>query len=165
MEYISEAFEEAFDLIAYNSVIPVVSTILFVALTIYIRKTDDRGRRKLGNVMLGFSVPDMLVVFGNIVLFVLSFARGYSNLKASNGFSAQENDNMRLIGYNSDSVGLILLDLPVILIMGIAAMVIGIIILKKDLGKPAGVLCIILGLTYSIFSVMIFGPLIGGISY
>ena len=41
----------------------------------------------------------------------------------------------------------------------------GIIILKKDLGKPAGVLCIILGLTYSIFSVMIFGPLIGGISY
>ena len=165
MEYISEAFEEAFDLIAYNSVIPVLSTILFVTLVIYIRKTDDRSRKKLGNVMLGFSVPDMLVVFADIVLFILSFARGYSNLKASNGFSTHENDNMRLIGYNGNSVGLILLDLPIILIMGIAALVIGIIILKKDLGKPAGVLSVILGLTYIVFSVMIFGPVIGGISY
>lgn len=134
-------------------------------MAVFIRKTTDSDRKKLGNVMLGFSVPDIIVVFADLVLFVLSFARGYSNLIASNGFSVWENDNMRLIAYNGNSVGLILLDLPIILIMGIAALVIGIIMLKKGLGKVTGILSIILGLAYIIFSVMIFQPVLSGISY
>ena len=153
MEYAIEAFKEAIDLVGLNSRIPLASFAIFLTLTIVIRKTTETGRRKLGNVMLGFSVPSILMALADLILFILTFIRGYHNLKASNGFSVFEDESRILYTYNGTSVTLILVDLFIIFIMGIAAFVIGIIILKKECGKAVGISSIIIGLTFAIFSI------------
>ncbi len=74
MEYAIEAFKEAIDLVGLNSRIPLASFVIFLTLTIVIRKTTETGRRKLGNVMLGFSVPSILMVLADLILFILNLS-------------------------------------------------------------------------------------------
>ena len=165
MEYVGEAFKEAIDLVGLNSRLCFLTLFFFLILAFFVKKSEEEDRRKLGRRMLWLSIPGDLLALAFIVLIIKTFARGYSNLKASNGFSVFENDGRILYTYNGHSLGLLLLTLPVMFYMGVVFLVIGIKILKNGLGKAVGIIEVLFGIGYILSSILLFSPIITGISY
>ena len=146
-----------------NARLMLIAFIIFMILVVVIRRTDIYGRRKLGNIMLGFSIPGGLVLIIYVVLFILCYIAYHQEFENGMNFEGGISDIVRT--YMGISGDLVLISMIIVLIYGIVSAIIGMLMLKNGYGTSIGVIALTIGGIFAVLSTLLFFPVLAGMSY
>lgn len=143
-----DAFEIA-DIILEQSYVMWIIYGSFFVLALFVRKKNNKTRLHTGSVLLGFSIPGMLVSLacaGDFVYVMAVCIKAGSSLGKNKFLS--DYPGIRELQYNCQGLPLTCFILSPILfgILAIVAVICGIVILKKRAGKSAGLITLIYGI-------------------
>ena len=117
---------------------------LFLILAAVMLRTDIKARKRLGKVLLGFSIPGMLVA---LISFGISLYRFFIMKSYIDPVTHVLNTDVdKVIGLGNESLTIFALSGILMQIEGIAALIAGILMLRKGCGRIAGILAIVLGI-------------------
>ena len=157
MNYWAEAYSIA-DVTLENSIPMWIVYIGFFVLALFVRKKGDKTRRRTGNVLIGTSIPGLLISASLLCVFSYIMLKTYS-VMSSNGFRSVYDmpDYARLHELaNGYPITCILFSLIIIAVMSVVAAVCGIVILARRAGKAAGIVTLVFGTALFAFDVWYF---------
>lgn len=135
----------AFDIIFDNSWIPWIVFTSFFIVAIITRRTDNKIRRKTGNILLGMSIPGMLIVLVSLLMFIFNFfwILGHINFDtgSTGGLGNWHED------FENFSICFFLFPILLFPIQGITSLISGIHILRRGIVKVIAVILIFMGIS------------------
>ena len=154
MDIWKQAFGIA-DIVLEQSYVMWIVYISFFALALVVRKKINKTRLHTGSVMLGFSIPGMLVSATCVGIFC--YVMGICLREGAKGEHKYLPDYpaVRAIQFSCQEWPLAFLVFSPVLfgILSLVAIICGIVILAKRAGKAAGIITLIYGIALGAFSV------------
>ncbi|SCW48409.1 hypothetical protein SAMN02910456_01334 [Ruminococcaceae bacterium YRB3002] len=145
MDNFKEAIEYA-DAAFANSKFFLVVCISFLILAFVVRHTQDRTRRKCGNVLLVSAVPSILMYAACLGAGFYTAVVCYRGLEAGALCAGDVDEGNRLMGLcNGVPIDCMFFSLFIFPVTAVIAIVCGVIIIRKDAGKKTGIASIIYG--------------------
>lgn len=140
-----------FDIIFDNSWIPWIVFTFFFIVALITRRTDNRIRRRTGNILLGVSIPGMLIVLVSLLMFIFNFfwILGHINFDtgSTGGLGEWHED------FENFSIYFFLIPILLFPIQGITSLISGIHILRRGTGKVIAVVLIIIGIALTALTI------------
>lgn len=157
MNYWAEAYSIA-DVTLENSIPMWIVYIVFFVLALFVRKKGDKTRRRTGNVLIGTSIPGLLISASLLGVFFYVMLKTYSVMSSNNLRSIHDMpDYSRLHELaNGFPITCIFFSLIIFAVMSVVATVCGIVILARRSGKASGIITLIYGIALFAFDAWYF---------
>ena len=142
------------DIVVMNSRLMWIVYISFFILALIVRKGENKTRHTVGSVLLGASMPGLLISAGCLGLFIYGMVKCYQVILSKEYYNMKDSPVVRNIQEMCNSVPVTLLLLSVVLffILAVIAVICGIVLLGKKAGKGAGVITLLYGLGLTVFA-------------
>ena len=153
MDYWKAAYQVA-DIVLENSRLMWIVYISYFVIALKVRKKEIKTRKRVGALMIGASVPGLLISAGCLGLFVYAMIKCYRVAASKEFYILGDSPVVRHIQQMCTSVPVTCLVLSLFLfyILAVIAVMCGIIILARRAGKGAGLFTLIYGLCLTGFS-------------
>lgn len=137
-----------------NSRLMWIVYISFFILAVIVRKSENKTRHTVGSVMLGASMPGLLISIGCLGLFVYSMAQCYKVILSKEYYNIGDSPVVRNVQEmcNSVPVTFMLLSIALFFILALISIICAIVLLGKKAGKGAGVITLLYGLSLTVFA-------------
>lgn len=149
-----KAAYEIADIVLENSRLMWIVYISFFVIALKIRKKEIKTRRRVGALMIGASIPGLLISAACLGLFVYAMIKCYLVAASKEFYVLGDSPVVRHVQGMCNSVPVTCLVLSVVLfyILALIASISGIIILARRAGKGAGFFTLIYGICLAGFS-------------
>ena len=150
MDYWKAAYQVA-DIVLENSRLMWIVYISYFVIALKVRKKEIKTRKRVGALMIGASVPGLLISAGCLGLFVYAMIKCYRVAASKEFYILGDSPVVRHIQQmcNSVPVTCLVLSLFLFYILAVIAVMCGIIILARRAGKGAGLFTLIYGNIHS----------------
>ena len=166
MEYVKTALELS-GYVAGNAILVWVTYIPLFIIAIFAGKGSEGSRRKASNVMLGASVPGLLIVSSCLCICFILFVKAFTVLKANQSTEYYSYDDLYKMLQDFEGMG-IFFTLLTFLVAGIQCVIFiicGAVIIKSGTGKLIGWISVIVSILIIIGGCLFVGPFCLAISY
>ena len=166
MEYLLTALELS-GCVAGNAILVWVTYIPLFIIAIFAHKGAEGSRRKASNVMLGTSVPGLLMVASCLCICIILFVKAFTVLKANQSTEYYSFDDLYKMLQNFEGWGLAF-TLLTFLVAGIQCVIFiicGAVIIKSGTGRLIGWISVIVSILLIIGGCLFVGPFCLAIGY